>query len=407
MRRRKPKTKSPPMTTVSEQADRDTRQPPPPPPGLRERIHGWLRRADALDPTFPLTTAQVLHEEAKAIHGVDPRSLHGEPLYRFLNRLDQSALCLSGGGIRSAAFALGVIQALAAHPRTQNGDPVDAAEDLLLAKFHYLSTVSGGGYVGSWLSAWRARVPFETLWRNLIGRPDGPDSEPPTIAWLRSYSNYLTPQLGLLSADTWAIVAVYVRNLLVNWVVILPVLCASILALKFAVVALTGLSRINFTVQPRFLIVATGVLFLLVSLSYTTRNRPSRRGEGAEPPTARGDDADQTFLRGSLIWTLAGGRGVHAVSRGRRCGSVPPCRRRWRAWSGLVLSSLPRPTRRAGSSAGRATATCSISSSGRCRAWCSGRWSRSAFISTCTSRRPPRSRKTRSSSPSPTTRSSI
>jgi hypothetical protein len=292
------------MTTASEQVDRDTRQPLPPAPGLRERIRGWLRRDDALDPTFPLTTAQVLQEEAKAIHGVDPGSLHGEPLYRFLNRLDQSALCLSGGGIRSAAFALGVIQALAAHPRTQNGDPVDTAEDSLLAKFHYLSTVSGGGYVGSWLSAWRARAPFETLWRNLVGRPDGPDSEPPTIGWLRSYSNYLTPQLGLLSADTWAIVAVYVRNLLVNWVVILPVLCASILALKFAVVALTGLSRINFAVQPRFLIVAIGVAFLLVSLSYTTRNRPSRRGEGTEPPTAGDDDADQTFLRGSLIWTL-------------------------------------------------------------------------------------------------------
>jgi hypothetical protein len=91
------------MTTVSEQADRDTRQPPPPAPGLRERIHGWLRRGDALDPTFPLTTAQVLQEEAKAIHGVDPGSLHGEPLYRFLNGLNQAALCLSGGGIRSAA----------------------------------------------------------------------------------------------------------------------------------------------------------------------------------------------------------------------------------------------------------------------------------------------------------------
>jgi hypothetical protein len=24
----------------------------------------------------------------------------------------------------------------------------------LLDKFHYLSTVSGGGYIGSWLSAW-------------------------------------------------------------------------------------------------------------------------------------------------------------------------------------------------------------------------------------------------------------
>ena len=117
------------MTTASEQVGRNTRQPLLPRPGLRERIHIWLRLDDAPDPTPPLTTAQVLHEEAKAIHGVDPQSQRGEQLYRFLNGLNQSALCLSGGGIRSAAFALGVIQALAAHPRTQNGDPVDAAED--------------------------------------------------------------------------------------------------------------------------------------------------------------------------------------------------------------------------------------------------------------------------------------
>ncbi|HTP85275.1 MAG TPA: patatin-like phospholipase family protein, partial [Alphaproteobacteria bacterium] len=44
---------------------------------------------------------------------------------------DLWALCLSGGGIRSATFSLGVLQGLA-----QKG---------LLEKFHYLSTVSGGG----------------------------------------------------------------------------------------------------------------------------------------------------------------------------------------------------------------------------------------------------------------------
>jgi hypothetical protein len=51
-----------------------------------------------------------------------------------------AALCLSGGGIRSAAFGLGVIQGLA---RLQ-----------LLHRFDYLSTVSGGGYIGSWLTSW-------------------------------------------------------------------------------------------------------------------------------------------------------------------------------------------------------------------------------------------------------------
>ena len=45
-----------------------------------------------------------------------PRQVNSE-FYRELNGLNSAALCLSGGGIRSAAFALGVIQALATHPR--------------------------------------------------------------------------------------------------------------------------------------------------------------------------------------------------------------------------------------------------------------------------------------------------
>jgi hypothetical protein len=46
------------------------------------------------------------------------------------------------------------------------------------AQFHYLSTVSGGGYIGSWLSAWLARADFRTVWSALVGRPAGADTEP-------------------------------------------------------------------------------------------------------------------------------------------------------------------------------------------------------------------------------------
>jgi predicted acylesterase/phospholipase RssA len=48
---------------------------------------------------------------------------------------DLAGLAFSGGGICSATFNLGVIQAL--------------AELRILRKFDYLSTVSGGGYIGS------------------------------------------------------------------------------------------------------------------------------------------------------------------------------------------------------------------------------------------------------------------
>ena len=48
-------------------------------------------------------------------------------------------LAFSGGGIRSATFNLGVVQAL--------------AKLRILRHVDYLSTVSGGGYIGGWLTA--------------------------------------------------------------------------------------------------------------------------------------------------------------------------------------------------------------------------------------------------------------
>src|SRR5262249_35666474 len=61
------------------------------------------------------------------------------------NALDRDlfGLAFSGGGIRSATFNLGVIQAL-----SQIG---------LLKHVDYLSTVSGGGYIGTWLAGWIRR----------------------------------------------------------------------------------------------------------------------------------------------------------------------------------------------------------------------------------------------------------
>ncbi len=49
-------------------------------------------------------------------------------------------VAFSGGGIRSATFNLGILQAL--------------GEMDMLRWVDYLSTVSGGGYIGSWLAAW-------------------------------------------------------------------------------------------------------------------------------------------------------------------------------------------------------------------------------------------------------------
>src|SRR3954469_1732008 len=178
----------------------------------------------------------VLRDEAKAIHGVDLQGLGGDALYRKLNGLGNSALCLSGGGIRSATFALGVIEALAMHPRrTETGateKQTACAAESLLSQFNYLSTVSGGGYIGSWLSAWIARQGYPEVWRNLTGRREHPDQEPGELSWLRAYSNFLTPRLGLFSADTWTAIALYIRNLVLNWLVILPAFVLLLLVIK-------------------------------------------------------------------------------------------------------------------------------------------------------------------------------
>src|ERR1700691_4121906 len=129
-----------------------------------------------------------------------------------------TGLAFSGGGIRSATFNLGVLQAL--------------AELKLLHRLDYLSTVSGGGYIGAWLEAWilRRRSLFDVQERLGHSRVFQDENKEPTqIRFLRMFSNYLTPKLGAFSADTWAMVSIYTRNMLLNFVVLLALLAAALL----------------------------------------------------------------------------------------------------------------------------------------------------------------------------------
>jgi predicted acylesterase/phospholipase RssA len=122
------------------------------------------------DSAGPVGFAAVLREEEKRL---------GKPPH------EAAALCISGGGIPSATFALGVLQGL-----TEKG---------ILSCFDYLSTVSGGGYIGSWLSAWIKRTSHATVMSTLALSTH---PEPDEISHLRRFSNYLTPKLGLLSGDS-------------------------------------------------------------------------------------------------------------------------------------------------------------------------------------------------------------
>jgi hypothetical protein len=143
------------------------------------------------------------HEELRKRLNDDQRdkfSDKGDPIesrfefYAELNSLNRAALCCSGGGIRSATFCLGVIQAFAACDLSKSATPAEHSAtsagldskikvtvdhtSSALGCFHYLSTVSGGGYIGSWLSTWRFRAGLTKVIEGLISRRRGPDIEP-------------------------------------------------------------------------------------------------------------------------------------------------------------------------------------------------------------------------------------
>ena len=149
-------------------------------------------------PSPAYTFQQILEEERKLLRelrrGGAPRpGQDGSPQ----DQDEFLGLSFSGGGIRSATFNLGVLQAL--------------SELRLLREFDYLSTVSGGGYIGSWLSAWIHRAGADTVQQQLSIK-DHPDAEPKEMTFLRSYSNYLTPRTGIFSTDTLAAVATYLAT---------------------------------------------------------------------------------------------------------------------------------------------------------------------------------------------------
>ncbi len=175
---------------------------------------------------------------------------------------DLTGIALSGGGIRSATFALGVLQALARHD--------------LLRRFDYLSTVSGGGYIGAsltWLTSKQvadagAREPACTgagtaaaapsLPRGGFGlrphvpdgvldaapdgdggatapfpygtddpreapEPDGSRAEGAMLRYLRQHGNYLTPGKGITLTSG---IVVLLRGIILNLLVWVPILAA-------------------------------------------------------------------------------------------------------------------------------------------------------------------------------------
>jgi hypothetical protein len=151
-------------------------------------------------------------------------------------------LAFSGGGIRSATFNLGVLQAL-----DKKG---------LLRYCDYLSTVSGGGYIGSCLSslltnskastdsaAQKGYFPFRFLRDSESDDPheveyelpDAPNTydERKEMSHLRAAKNYLQLDRGLFSIETWRFIAMFLSGIILINIIPLALAISSVYALYF------------------------------------------------------------------------------------------------------------------------------------------------------------------------------
>jgi hypothetical protein len=117
-------------------------------------------------------------------------------------------LSFSGGGIRSASFAMGVLQSL--------------VSDKQLEKMDYLSTVSGGGYLGSSLTWFLSQK--DDNGEHYGTRPDNfpfgrkreggkHNSKNAILDFIRQHGNYLIPGHGLSSQS---LIATILRTMLVS-----------------------------------------------------------------------------------------------------------------------------------------------------------------------------------------------
>jgi hypothetical protein len=186
------------------------------------------RRCDS-----PAQRKQIIDDAHKAVDEAAIECHTADvPLKHLLHLCGSSALCLSGGGIRSASFSLGVLQGLARFSLA------GSAENGFLHRLNYLSTVSGGGYTGSWLMGWARRSSFSKAVEGLgsAGKTAG-DPEPDPIGYLRDYTSFLAPRYGF-TVDTATLATIVVRNLFLNWLIFLP--CLMVLILLPHLLAMTS-----------------------------------------------------------------------------------------------------------------------------------------------------------------------
>jgi len=175
--------------------------------------------------------------------GADETSLEGTPSAD----LGLVGLSISGGGIRSASFSLGIVQTL--------------ADMHVLERVDYLSSVSGGGYTGACISS---------LLNSSDKRPCGEAfplrlcpgaSEPPATAHLRNGSNYLNAAGPL---GRFRVPNLLLRGIVLNLVAFLPAIALAVMLTEVLYETVPGWDALPRGVLPLILVfVALSILFPL------------------------------------------------------------------------------------------------------------------------------------------------
>ncbi|GJH14742.1 hypothetical protein CBA19CS11_37910 [Caballeronia novacaledonica] len=147
-------------------------------------------------------------------------------------------LALSGGGVRSATFCLGALQGF--------------VEADAYRYFDYLSTVSGGGYIGCTLTTSLSGDRASTAYADppISIESASPEEEPEIVKHLRNYSKYLAPtgKDGSLN-----IIALVLLGFSINILLILPALIFISFAILFVSFAHIGLDNWVFVIIAFFL----------------------------------------------------------------------------------------------------------------------------------------------------------
>jgi hypothetical protein len=177
---------------------------------MRHSCRNGCDQGGKMNKTDASGEGEITAKSFDEIHSVEKQRLG-------IDRCEESiGLSLSGGGIRSASFGLGVIQGLLEHG--------------IMQKVDYLSTVSGGGYIGASLTWYRHLHPGSTGYfdaSNPFGQKgEGVRSSLQTgwnatngnnfLSYIRQHGNYLCP--GRLLNFTSVIGAV-LRNLLISFMI--------------------------------------------------------------------------------------------------------------------------------------------------------------------------------------------